>query len=208
MKALTETYWKLIERFKDNPTGEYEFFIYPQGQEAVYVSLRHAACLRYLIWLHHKDKDNLKMFTEVGLEWRKSRSSILGPRPLVMKAAALLKKRVLVLNVREKQAAGGYRGTKTQLERKIGVHSEEYPLEQHVENGKKGQAKQMAAGKPPHTKHWLIIDPYGRKFKIFNMNEFCRKHGLTSGHMYAVAQGKRPHHKGYWCEKRNPEENV
>lgn len=208
MRSLRETYWHLIEKFVDHPSGDYEFFIYPEGEEAVYVSLSHAACLRYIIWLCDKSKDNMQMFTEVALKWRKTRASVLGPRPYIMRAAALLKKRLVALRVREKQAMGGYYGTKTQLENKIGVHSENYPMEKHIANGKKGQAKQMEEGKPPHTKHWFVIDPYGRKLNIYNLREFCRKHNLCVNHMYGVASGKRKHHKGYWCARRNPDEHV
>lgn len=205
MRPITETYWKLIERFASNPSGDYEFFVLPEGSETVRVSLAHAACLSYLVWRHQQDIDSLGQFAEVGKEWRKGHDLLSKPRPFVMKKVAVLCRKLRELEMLEKKAEGGRKGTRTQLKKKIGVHSDDYPMEQHVANGRKGQALQMARKRPPRTNHWEIIDPYGRKFTIFNMNEFCRKRGLISGHMYGVARGLREHHKGYRCRKISPE---
>lgn len=204
MRTFADSYWKLIEYLKVHPTGEVEYSVWPDGPQVVYVSIKHAACLSYLVWLHEGDSESLRAFVEVGVEWRKQNSHYLKRRPKVMKKVALLRKKLAQLELREKRALAGKKGTKTQVENKIGVHSEDYPMEQHVQNGKKGHAKQMAEGRPPHAKHWLIIDPHGRKFQILNMNEFCRKKGLQSGHMYAVANGSREHHKGYKCRRIKP----
>lgn len=206
MRPITETYWKLIERFASNPTGEYEFFAHPEDTEPVRVTLAQAACLCYLVWRHQQDTDSLREFARVGVEWRKSHDLLSRPRPFVMKKVAVLCRKLREIDMLERKAEGGRKGTRTQLEQKIGVHSEEYPMEQHVANGRKGQALQMARKRPPHTHHWEIIDPHGRKFMIFNLNEFCRKRGLVSGHMYGVARGLREHHKGYRCRKLRPED--
>lgn len=196
-----ETYRKLVQKFQQLPSGDEEYSPSLEEIDTIYISLRHSVCLHYLVWLQTKSTPDMEKFIEVGIRWRKQNRSIVASRTFLMKQAALFKKRLKQAKARERQAVGGVKGTHTQLENKIGVHSDDYPTELHQENGRKGQAKQMAAGRPPHTKYWLVVDRYGREFYIFNMNEFCRKHGLISGHMYEVAKGVREHHRGYWCQK-------
>jgi group I intron endonuclease len=53
------------------------------------------------------------------------------------------------------------------------------------------------------SKEWWIVTPTGSTLKINNLAAFCRAHGLNSGHMTRVAQGKLSQHKGYRCSKVN-----
>jgi len=48
---------------------------------------------------------------------------------------------------------------------------------------------------------WLIVFPDSEEKIVKNLNKFCRKHSLNSGHMGAVSRGLRKQHKGYKCIK-------
>ena len=50
---------------------------------------------------------------------------------------------------------------------------------------------------------WSLISPKGERFRIKNLNQFCREHGLSAGNMNSVAQGKHKHHKGWKCKYSN-----
>ena len=72
-----------------------------------------------------------------------------------------------------------------------GIHS--LTPEQRSENGKKGSA--ITSEK--YSKEFALISPNGEIVKGRNVNEFCRKNNLNSGHMSRVLQGTLPHHKGW-----------
>lgn len=50
--------------------------------------------------------------------------------------------------------------------------------------------------------HCGFIDPLGNPVgPIHNLSAFCREHGLSQSHMQQVYVGKRPHHRGWTCER-------
>ena len=51
------------------------------------------------------------------------------------------------------------------------------------------------------SKNWLIINPDGDSFEIYNLEKFCRENNLHARHMGAVAQGKEKTYKGWKCKK-------
>lgn len=71
---------------------------------------------------------------------------------------------------------------------------------EHSKNiSKAKRGKTNPKGALAHSKTWTIIFPDGHKETIRNLNKFCRKHKLSAGHMHAVANGKRNHHKQFRC---------
>jgi len=48
-----------------------------------------------------------------------------------------------------------------------------------------------------HSKNWLVTNPNGESFIIFNLFQFCRENNLQRQLMVWVAQGHRKHHKGW-----------
>ena len=58
--------------------------------------------------------------------------------------------------------------------------------------------------KPSNTMSWRIVSPNGMEFIVWGLGEFCRKHGLSQSHMFAIANGTRPHHKGWKCYRNQP----
>jgi hypothetical protein len=57
-----------------------------------------------------------------------------------------------------------------------------------------------------HSNKWVVIDPDGNEHVVFNLRQFCREHGLHSGHMSGVARGyKRTQHKGWRCRRLDDE---
>jgi group I intron endonuclease len=51
------------------------------------------------------------------------------------------------------------------------------------------------------SKTYLITFPDGHQEEIINMCKFCREHGLSSSHMFAIASGNRKSHKGFKCSE-------
>ena len=51
---------------------------------------------------------------------------------------------------------------------------------------------------------YIITDPNGASYNIRNLHQFCKDNNLTSSNMTIVAQGKRPHHKGWRCSYATP----
>lgn len=47
------------------------------------------------------------------------------------------------------------------------------------------------------SKTWAVLTPEGESLTILNLNSFCKERGLNPGKMSMVANGIRPHHKGY-----------
>lgn len=54
---------------------------------------------------------------------------------------------------------------------------------------------------------WLVISSSGEEFTITNLKSFCKKNGLSSGHMCRVSIGARKHHKGWNCFKLDDKGN-
>lgn len=51
------------------------------------------------------------------------------------------------------------------------------------------------------SSNWLITDPTGKTFTIFNLREFCKKNKLDQGNMVKVSQGIIKQNKGWKCLK-------
>lgn len=53
--------------------------------------------------------------------------------------------------------------------------------------------------KNKNTKKWFVVSPSQIKSVIHNMSDFCKENNLSLGNMSSVANGKRKHHKGWFC---------
>lgn len=49
---------------------------------------------------------------------------------------------------------------------------------------------------------FIAISPEGKKYLERNVNEFSRKHGLNSSHIYTCLNGKMSHYRGWRFKKR------
>lgn len=47
------------------------------------------------------------------------------------------------------------------------------------------------------SKEYEFISPDNKIIKIFNLSKFCKEQKIHKGCMSLVAQGKRPHHRGW-----------
>ena len=45
--------------------------------------------------------------------------------------------------------------------------------------------------------HFRFLSPDGEVVEVFNLQKFCRNHGLTNANMHKVLEGTRHHHKGW-----------
>jgi hypothetical protein len=75
--------------------------------------------------------------------------------------------------------------------------------------------RKIISGKQKHHKKWLItkintkntgkskkysiISPFGKKYTITNLSQFCKEHDLQKTLMSRVAKGEREHHKKWRC---------
>ena len=51
------------------------------------------------------------------------------------------------------------------------------------------------------TRSFIAISPEGKEYSGKNVNEFCKKHGLNSSHVYYCLDGKEKQHKGWKFKK-------
>ncbi len=51
------------------------------------------------------------------------------------------------------------------------------------------------------SKNYIVTDPNGVIYKVKNLSEFCRQHGLVDNNMFSVSCGNRPHYKKWKCVK-------
>jgi group I intron endonuclease len=109
-----------------------------------------------------------------------------------------------------------YEGHSKEIRERISKSGENHPnYGKSLSEEVRRKISKTLTGRPPHentikglTKsaqaqgaRFLIFPPEGEPFEIFNMSKFCRANNLSCGHMIAVSQGKRNHHKGYRCQK-------
>ena len=76
-------------------------------------------------------------------------------------------------------------------ELKKGVHA--IPEDQM----KKIRARGHQTIRTKYAKTYEFIDPDGKPVTIHNLNDFCRKTGLNSGHMRSVNCGRLKSHRGW-----------
>jgi len=50
-------------------------------------------------------------------------------------------------------------------------------------------------------KDYILTAPDGTEYYVHGLGPFCREHGLDASCMSAVAEGKRPQHKGWKCRR-------
>lgn len=55
------------------------------------------------------------------------------------------------------------------------------------------------------SKRWLVTTPDGNTFEVKNLKQFCKDNGLQDSLMHHVATGKRKTHKGWKCQRIEPE---
>jgi hypothetical protein len=52
-----------------------------------------------------------------------------------------------------------------------------------------------------NAKNWFCVSPENKLYVVYNLQQFCKDHGLHQGHMSSVAHGKPKYHqhKGWKC---------
>jgi hypothetical protein len=50
---------------------------------------------------------------------------------------------------------------------------------------------------------WIVTTPDGVEEDVINLSDYCVEKELSRSKMYSVASGKRNHHKGFRCRKKN-----
>lgn len=65
--------------------------------------------------------------------------------------------------------------------------------------GRKLTPEQVEKVKNRFNKRWIVTAPDGTEFEVVGLRQFCKENDLNQGHMHAVANGKRKHHKEWRC---------
>ncbi len=77
---------------------------------------------------------------------------------------------------------------------KLNNHISNLQLLTSEENAVKGNAR-----------YWLVTNPEGVEFEVYNLSKFCRENGLHRTHMHEVARGykNQTQHNGWKCNELN-----
>jgi hypothetical protein len=168
------------------------------------IPLRKRVCLFYLKWSTTKYKTDRDKFVELIQQWRKESKLIGSHRTLLERKARRLFQQVRkdknVGKAKKAQRRNGRNAVKNQT----GVHSPEQRAILAERNREIARRKKENGVVWAH--HWIIHPPEGEPFKIYNLNAFCREHGLNQSHMCrtAIDPKRRKHHKGWRAEKYDP----
>ena len=192
-RDVTETYWKLIDKFKKQPTGNAKHFVYPgytghSSNQVVRVSYAHKVCLTYLIWLGEQHLESAEDFLKACGRWRKEVEKFAKERTLLERLSRKYR-RTLLPKLRQLRGTsfGGVQGMRTQMSQGLGIFHPEYPPERRKETGRIGGLKSAGIPQIRKAKKWLITDQDGNTFMIVDLAAFCRKNNLRYPH-----QGIKP----------------
>ena len=161
------------------------------------LTLRKQMCLQYFRWGFTGNRDERDKFVELAKRWRKEEARVgLGRTLLEKKAREFFQdtsKRKRLAPSREGAKEWGYK-TK---EEGIGVHSPEYKakLREHNIRIRKIQTEKNLE---PSSKHWIVYDPDGEVYHIYNLARFCRENGLDENCMLNTNLNPNRTHKGGW----------
>ena len=170
MRSYSETYWKLIERFRRNPGGTEKHHIYPSwlghtDTEIIYVTQRQHACLHYLIWLHEKTKESASAFNAAACSWQ---------RPAYRQEKHSVNYKLI-------KQVGAWSVQKMKRPSNPDWKKADYDSPLYEARRKKGlttNRRQLAEGTPARAMTWIITDDKGNEFIVYNRAEFLRGLGL------------------------------
>jgi hypothetical protein len=170
-RNLCDTYWRLIERYRRKPGGTEGHHVYPQwlshdSEEVIFVSQSQHACLHYLIWMHEQTKESASAFIAVAVSWKRSKIS---PDDLHVVSYRLI----------EQVGAWSTREMKRPLNPDWQKAQYDHPqYEMRKVKGIKTVTQQLAEGTPAAAKRWVITNPLGETFEVYNLACVLRDLGL------------------------------
>jgi hypothetical protein len=53
-----------------------------------------------------------------------------------------------------------------------------------------------------NARNWLVSNPDGEEFEVYNLEQYCRENNLHAGHLREVSKGKLLQYKGWKCYER------
>jgi hypothetical protein len=213
-RSITNTYWKLIAKFREQPSGKAKHLVFPSyadhdSQEVVRVSYAHKVCLAYLIWLGEQHLESAEAFTKAAIRWRKEIEKFSNERTLLERISRKNMKTVLPkLRKSRAQSLGGDRGMRSQMSKGLGIYHPDYPPERRKETGRIGGLKSAVTPQRVTSKKWLITDQKGNTFVIDNLRKYCRDNDLERYLVeYRIRKNIIPTLGGYIIRKyEEPEE--
>ena len=170
MRSYTETYWRLIEKFRQVPGGTEEHHVFPNWlshdeKETVLVNQKQHACLHYLIWKHEKTKEAASAFIAVATSWKRS----AGPWDQYVTSYNLI------------QEVGSWSTQGMKRLKNPNWQKAQYDHPDYEFRRKRGistVSKQLANGTPAASKKWVITNPIGEVIEVYNLASCLRDLGL------------------------------
>lgn len=209
IKKVAIRYWELIDRFREKPSGDIPYAIFPDylgtiSPEYVYVSYRHYTCLAYLVFFQERTPESVVLLHDAVVQWRKKAKKYRPERTLIevvarrsyLRYKKWFKKAVIA---RMGQANSGKKQGKAAKKNKTGIHHPSITSEMHAEAKKKWHEVVKRTGGYDYGFWWLITCPDGRKVKTNLVNDFCIKEGI-------LVKSLKRHGKvaGYTLERAEP----
>lgn len=74
-------------------------------------------------------------------------------------------------------------------------------LETRKRNGSQKTSEWIEKQRRGHNKRYLVTSPQGEMIEIVGLKAHCEQHNLNHPAMSQVGQGKKPHHKGWKCQR-------
>jgi hypothetical protein len=208
-KFATDRYWELIDKFREKPSGEIPYAIFPDylgaiTTEYVYVSYRHYTCLAYLVFFQERSPESVVFLRDAVVQWRKKAKEYRPERTLIeviARRSYTRYKKWLKNVVLANQARGnwGKKNGKASKENKTGIFHPSVTSEMHAAAKKKWHEVVRKTGGYNSAFWWKITFPDGTEVVTNDVPSVCEKEGI-------VVKSLRNHGKvrGYTMERAEP----
>ncbi len=172
-KNLCETYWRLVDRFRQTPGGIEGHHVYPRwlhhsDEEVIFVSQSQHACLHYLIWSHEKTKESAAAFNAAATSWRRVKPSLDD---------------LYVVNYNLIEEVGAWSTQSMKRPKNLDWQKADCDHPLYAIRRKKGLktvAQQLADGTPAAARKWVITNPLGEQFEVYNLASVLRDLGVSN----------------------------
>ncbi len=137
-------------------------------EEIIFVSQSQHACLHYIIWAYEKTKESAAAFNAVATSWKRSK---LSPDDLH------------VVNYRLIEEVGAWSTLSMKRPKNPDWRRADYdhPLYKvRRKNGLTTVSKQLESNTPAAAKKWVITNPIGETFEVYNLASVLRDLGLPN----------------------------
>jgi len=207
-KLAIDRYWELIDKFKEKPSGEIPYAIYPEylaagNTECVYVSYRHYACLAYLVLFQERTPEAVLLLHKAVVQWRKKANDYRPERTLieVISRRSYNRYKKWFRNVLGDlgRSKWGWKNGRASKKNKTGIFHPSVTSEMHSAAKKKWHEVVKKTGGYNSAFWWKITYPDGTEVVTNDVPSVCKEVGIN-------VRSLREHKKvgGYTMERAEP----